>query len=574
MKLTDALSLLIPDVSRSVIGLAPELVLVLTIVLLLVVRLFQRSTRSNLGGLALLGTLVALVIGVLQMLNIEGIAADPSALGPAGTMAQWVRTSPPTTALDEPKDLFTGAVPLTRGGVIEPAVKGMLRFDSFTVFFRIFLCAFTAFTIWLTRLTGIPDNEDSPDFYTLLLGATLGMSLMASANHLLMVYIAVEMASLPSYAMAGFLKGRREASEASLKYVVYGAGASGIMLYGISLLVGRFGTAHVPTLAIEMAKLELPLEGIVVLGLLLVLAGIAFKISAVPFHFWCPDVFEGAAAEVAGFLSVASKAAALALLARFSMSLTTNGSLLQIAGRPVVGLYLGATIAFLSAITATYGNLAAYAQTNLKRLLAFSTISQAGYMMMPIAAAISLGRERISSAEPALQSLVFYLVIYMFMNLGAFAVVALIRNQIRSEDLSDYSGLIHSCPFLTVAMAVFLLSLTGIPPLAGFAAKWNIIYVLFNAKLYWLLAVILANTVFSAFYYVKVLRVMILDPPKQESPAWTLPRGAVAFCTVMIAANLAVMLVWKAWDAMNHLTGVAVPQLLESFPLATPISSL
>jgi NADH-quinone oxidoreductase subunit N len=473
--------------------------------------------------------------------------------------------------LDEPKGLFSGAVPLQRGGVIEYAPKGMVRFDSFTVFFRMFLCGFTALTIWLTRMTGIPDNEDSPDFYTLLLGATIGMSLMASANHFLMIYIAVEMASLPSYAMAGFLKGRRDASEASLKYVVYGAGASGIMLYGISLLVGRFGTAHVPSLAIEMAKVGAEMDGIVILGLLLVLAGIAFKISAVPFHFWCPDVFEGAAAEVAGFLSVASKAAALALLARFSMSLTTNGALIMLTERPAAGLYLGGAIAFLAAITATYGNLAAFAQTNLKRLLAFSTIAQAGYMMMPVAAAIAMGRERTGNAELALQSLVFYLVIYLFMNLGAFAVVALIRNQIRSEDLRDYGGLIRSCPFLTVAMAVFLLSLTGIPPLAGFAAKWNVIYVLFQAELYWLLAVILANTVFSAFYYVKVLRVMILDVPAVEPRTWSLPRGAVAFCGLMIAVNLAVMLVWGTWDAMNKLTEVTVPHLLESFPLATKV---
>jgi NADH-quinone oxidoreductase subunit N len=566
MNLTDVLGLLAPDVNRSLAGLAPEIILVVTIVMLLVVRLFQRTTRWNLSGVALLGVMLALIISVLQMLNIQGVTPQDSRV--AAYLAPLIRTSQSPTGIDDPVDLFSGVVPVRQGSGVESVGKGMLRFDGFTVFFRIFLCTFTAFTIWLTRLTGIPDNEDSPDFYTLLLGATLGMSLMASSNHLLMVYIAVEMASLPSYAMAGFLKGRRDASEASLKYVVYGAGASGIMLYGISLLVGRFGTAHIPTLAITMASATAPLEGVAVLGLLLVLAGIAFKISAVPFHFWCPDVFEGAAAEVAGFLSVASKAAALALLARFTISLTTNGALVRGPDRPVVGLYLGAAIAFLSAITATYGNLAAYAQTNLKRLLAFSTIAQAGYMMMPVAAAITLGRERIGNAESALSSLVFYITIYLFMNLGAFAVVALIRNQIRSEDLRDYSGLVRTSPFLTVAMAVFLLSLTGIPPLAGFAAKWNIVYVLYDAKLYWLLAVILANTVFSAFYYVKVLRVMILDEPKVPPVAWSLPRGAVLFCSILIAVNFAVILVWKAWDGVDSVTRMAVQQLLESFPLA------
>jgi len=573
MNLIEVLNLVTPDIGRSSAGFAPEIVIVATIVLLLVWRLFQRTTRSNLSGIALIGALLALVASLLQLCNLVGRAALAEA-GPTGkvaaSMAGWVSTAPDAKPNDEPMDLFTGAVKtVTENPSDRDSIpKGMLRFDGFTVFFRMFLFAFAALVIWLTKLTGIPDAEDSPDFYTLLLGATLGMSLMASANHLLMIYIAVEMASLPSYAMAGFLKGRRDASEASLKYVVYGAGASGVMLYGISLLVGRFGTAHVPSLALAMAQpVAGPMEGIVILGLLLVLVGIGFKIAAVPFHFWCPDVFEGAAAEVAGFLSVASKAAALALLARFTVSLTINQTVSGVDDHPPVDMYLGAAIAFMAAITATYGNLAAYAQTNLKRLLAFSTIAHAGYMMMPLAAAITLARGHTGHAQPALESLVFYLMIYLFMNLGAFAVVALIRNQIRSEDLKDYSGLIRRCPFLTVAMAVFLLSLTGIPPLAGFAAKWNIIYVLFQSELYWLLAVILANTVFSAFYYVKVLRVMILDEPPESATTWTVPRPAALFCGVLIAANFGVMLMWKAWDGMTAFTRLAVPDLLEAFKL-------
>jgi NADH-quinone oxidoreductase subunit N len=570
MNLIEVLNLVTPDVARSLAGFAPEILIVVTIVLLLVWRLFQRAAGSNMSGLALVGALLALVASLLQLCNFVGRAALAEG-GPTGkaaaSLAGWISTAP-AKASDEPIDLFTGAVkPIkTNPTNPDPTPKGMLRFDGFTVFFRMFLFAFAAFVIWLTKLTGIPDSEDSPDFYTLLLGATLGMSLMASANHLLMIYIAVEMASLPSYAMAGFLKGRRDASEASLKYVVYGAGASGVMLYGISLLIGRFGTAHLPSLAVAMAQpVGGPLEGIVILGLLLLLVGVAFKIAAVPFHFWCPDVFEGAAAEVAGFLSVASKAAALALLARITVSLTINEAISTVRGHPPVDMYLGAAIAFLAAVTATYGNLAAYAQTNLKRLLAFSTIAHAGYMMMPLAAAITLSREQTSAARPALEALVFYLVIYLFMNLGAFAVVALIRNQIRSEDLKDYSGLIRRNPLLTVAMAVFLLSLTGIPPLAGFAAKWSIIYVLFEAELYWLLAVILANTVFSAFYYVKVLRVMILDEPPESAPSWTVLRPAAVFCSVLVAANFVVMMIPKAWDGMTAFTNMAVPDLLEAF---------
>ncbi len=577
MNLSDVLKLVSPDLGRSLKGLAPEIVLVATIVLLLMWRVFQRSARSSLSGVAMVGTLVALLLAGVQLLNMQGLAMMEEStfqnpvsrfiVGPVSKIVSTQSTQSAKEQHDTAKDLFSGAVETAPGEAGPPKPRGMIRFDGFAVFLRLFLLAFTAATIWLTTLTGIPDNEDSPDFYTLLLGATLGMMLMASANHLLIVYIAIEMASLPSYAMAGFLKGRRDASEASLKYVVYGAGASGIMLYGISLLVGRYGTAHIPTLSVTIASSAGGLDAVLLLGLLLLLVGVAFKIAAVPFHFWCPDVFEGAAAEVAGFLSVASKGAALALLARLTISLTSNTAISNFAERPPLGDFLAVVIGVMAAVTATYGNLAAYAQTNLKRLLAFSTIAHAGYMMMPVAAAIAVGKNQTNAARLPLESLAFYLMTYFVMNLGAFAVVALIRNRIRSEDLKDYTGLARRCPLLTVAMAVFLLSLTGIPPLAGFAAKWNVVFVLYSVKLYWLMVVLLANTVFSAFYYVKVLRVMIVDPSDDAAPGWSVPRPAAAFCGLLIAANFGVMLMWKAWDAMALLSQFAVVNLLEPFEL-------
>ena len=200
---------------------------------------------------------------------------------------------------------------------------GMLVYDPLTVYFRSFLLVFVVLFTVFTRLSGIPDRQDAADFYCLVLGATLGMCLMASANHLLMVFLAVEMASVPSYALAATLKGRREASEAALKYSVYGAGTAGVMLYGISLLAGVLNTAHLPTLAAELAARlpTFPPEQMMVLALggLMILVGLAFKMSAVPFHFWCPDVFEGATAEVDAFLSVASKGAAMALLIRVAV---------------------------------------------------------------------------------------------------------------------------------------------------------------------------------------------------------------------------------------------------------------
>jgi NADH-quinone oxidoreductase subunit N len=470
------------SLGKDLMAFRPELILCGTIVLLLFVRLFPRFDQRHLGGMAFVLTVYALIISFNQW--IGDVDFDPR------------------PAKDRPFDLFSG----------------LLVFDNFAIFIKMFLLAFTALTILLGLITGIPDKEDSADFYCLLLGATLGMSIMASANHLLMIFIGIEMASLPSYALAGFLKGKRQSSEASLKYVVYGGGAAGIMLYGISLLAGKFGTGYLPDLVQFMAAA--PLDPIVLLGTLFVLIGIAFKLAAVPFHFWCPDVFEGASAEVAAFLSVASKGAALALLARITLGL---GGFTAEDGRAAwekTAPILVPAIAFFAALTTTFGNLAAYRQTNLKRLLAYSTIAHAGFMMMGLA---TMTREGTGAV-------LFYLVVYLFMNLGAFAVVAYLRNLTGSEDLASFRGIIHRSPLLVITLGVFLLSLLGLPPLGGFSAKFQIFKELFNAGSYYdargmssasatmyaLLVIGGLNTVLSLFYYVKVLKVMILEKSLEE----------------------------------------------------------
>jgi NADH-quinone oxidoreductase subunit N len=322
-----------------------------------------------------------------------------------------------------------------------------------------------------------------------------------------MVFLAIEMTSVPSYALAGFLKGRRQSSEAALKYVVYGGGSSGVMLYGISLLAGKFGTGYMPDVLrfVTLTHHQPGVDLLVIMGLFFILVGVAYKLSAVPFHFWCPDVFEGAAAEIGAFLSVASKAAALALLARF---------VLPLHGMPEI---ITPAIAFFAIITMTFGNLAAYGQTNLKRLLAYSTIAHAGFMMMGLATADRIGAEAV----------LFYLATYFLMNLGAFAVIAFLRNATGSEDLSHFRGLVYRSPALVVALGVFLLSLLGLPPLAGFAAKFQVFSAVFDAagrttsplvqnSLYALILAGGLNTVLSLFYYVKVLKVMVLERPLEE----------------------------------------------------------
>jgi NADH-quinone oxidoreductase subunit N len=497
---------------------APEIVLCVAIVVMLLLRLFTRLNRLHMGAVALIFTVLALAVN-------------------------WLMWTQPGSR-DADLLMFTG----------------LLAFDNFTLFLRLFLLAFTVLVIWLSLLTGIPDQEDSADFYVLLLGAIVGMSLMASANHLLMVFIGVEMASLPSYALAGFLKGKRPSSEAALKYVVYGGGASGIMLYGISLLAGKFGTGYLPDLArgfADMLKQPAGFDPILLLGTLFVLIGFGFKISAVPFHFWCPDVFEGAAAEVAGFLSVASKGAALALLARFAMVLagmsshydTDYDTWLKMAQ------YLGTAIAIVAAITATFGNLAAYLQTNLKRLLAYSTIAHAGYMLMGLA----------TFTKDGVSAVLFYLVAYLFMNLGAFAVIAFLRNQTGSEELSSYRGLMTRSPVMAVTMGVFIFGLLGMPPLIGFAAKFQIFWALFEAArmyaqvpapglsftMYALLVIGALNTVISLVYYIKVLKVMALEKPVEEvegrAPAPLRVPWAAGLYSSLLAAAVLVLGIMPDW---------------------------
>lgn len=497
----------------------PELLLCYTIVMMLVLRLFSGFDRLHMGYLALLFTLGALTV----------------------SLCQWC-----------------GCLGMSRPSIFNQQMfGGLLIFDNFTIFLRCFLYGFTALTIWLTLATGIPDREDSADFYCLLLGSVIGMSLMASANHLLLVYIGVEMASLPSYALAGFLKGRRQSSEAALKYVVYGGGAAGVMLYGISLLAGTFGTAYLPDLAagfimrIQGEQGGVAFDPVLVLGTLFILVGVAFKLSAVPFHFWCPDVFEGAAAEVAGFLSVASKGAALALLARLCFMLAGLDPQVTLLPKPVDWLhvvqYLMPALAFFAALTATFGNLAAYLQTNLKRLLAYSTIAHAGYMMMGIVPLTRLGAEAV----------LFYLVAYLVMNLGAFAVVAFLRNVTGSEDLRDFRGLVRRAPCMVIALSFFILSLLGIPPLVGFVAKFQIFAALYDGYLVYndanqaglgalcfgLLVIAGFNTVLSAVYYLKVLKTMIIDSRAEdlegkEPTPYPEPIAGVALCSVLAAAAL------------------------------------
>ena len=567
----------------SVPGFKPELTLCVTIVLMLLARLPSWGRKLNAFYIALPGVLVALYYA-----------------------APWVLLH----SLEGRTELFTG----------------LLVYDKLTVFFRSVLLVFAVLFLLLTRLTGIPDREDSPDFYTLVLGSTLGMCIMASANHLLMVFLGVEMASVPSYALAGILKGRRQSSEAALKYAIYGAGAAGVMLYGISLLAGALGSCHLPTMAHLLSTLPADAfaerQTVLMLGGLMVSVGLAFKLSAFPFHFWCPDVFEGASAEVNAFLSVASKAAALGLLVRVALGFAHVPSGMEppapaaeaeaaAMAEPKVHLvsyraaddadeakaddaegkaddkapaveheeaplaegavgspglapvrrYLIGLITLFSAVTCTFGNLAAYSQTNIKRLLAYSTIAHAGYMMMPVVAAVALLGDQPAEAEAAISSLAVYVCVYLFMNLGAFAIVAFLRNTMRSEEIADYSGLIYCCPGVAVCFTLILISLIGLPPLAGFAAKFLVFGYLAASHQYLLLTIGGINTAISLFYYLRVIKVMTIDPEPEDRLPMRLPMLSLAGIYIL-AMTLPVVVLGVYWNDLNTWAQTAARNLL------------
>jgi NADH-quinone oxidoreductase subunit N len=517
----------------SLVQFAPELVVCATIVALLFVRLFGVDRFVSTFWFALGGTLLAFLVAYRQFVSLE---------------------------------------PGSLEGVDRYFFTGLLVYDHFTVFFRLFLLVFLVLVIALTVLSGIPDNEDSPDFYTLLLGSVVGMMLMASANHLLIFFLAVEITSVPSYVMVGFLKGRRKSSEASLKFVVYGAGAAGVMLYGLSLLTGLLGTADLSELAGRLHELFRgshsagigdPTARTVALAMMLVLVGLAFKLSVFPFHFWCPDAFEGASAEVAGFLSVASKAAAFALLVRFCLAFA-GGDPGALRG---VYLAMGVGLGVVAAATCTFGNLAAYVQSNVKRLLAYSTIAHAGYMLMAVAAMmVVLNAPAGGSADSArqaarcLEGLLYYLSVYLFMNLGAFAIVALLRNEIFSEEIDDYRGLWTQTPLLCVCMGICLLSLVGLPPLGGFVGKFMIFASLYEAgnihpSMWAVLVVGALNTVFSLFYYVRVLKAMFLEPRPAGARQAVVPFQPYGLYALIVSLPVLALGVW--WTAMDALSQTA-----------------
>lgn len=413
-----------------------------------------------------------------------------------------------------------------------------LAIDPLSQLTKALLAAFTWFVL-LQRQNLSPQEQGQlaePDYLCLLLGALLGMMLMVSARNLFMLFIAIEAASLPSYALVGLRKNIRFTSEASLKYVVYGAVAASLMLYGISLLY--LATGSVAYLPIAHVLSQSPQAPLVWLGLAGLLLGIIFKLAAVPLHFWCPDAFAGASYDVATFLSVASKSAALILLMRILCELAPG--LDAYASTTAI---LTLSLCTLGVITATLGNLLAIQQTQIKRLLAYSSIAQAGYLLMTAPLLLLTDQYPNASTHQLIAAIFFYMVVYFFMNLGAFTLAGLLTRTTGTEDIRDYAGLATRVPWLTISFAVFLLSLFGLPGLGGFWAKVFLMQSMSELGPWalMLVAMLLLNTLLSLYYYVKPLYFMVFMPPLDQPVVATHTPG---YSQILLLLICVAMILW------------------------------
>jgi len=405
-----------------------------------------------------------------------------------------------------------------------PSFGGMVKADGFSAFFNVIFLISAVFTVLISMDYMEKMNIQRGEYYYLTLFATLGMMVMASANDFVNLYVGLETMAISFYVLVAIRVDNRKSVEGALKYFVLGALSSGILLYGIAFAYGFSGTTSLTGIASIGARLSSQ-SPFLLLGLALIIVGFGFKIAAFPFHIWSPDAYEGAPVPVAGFLSVGSKAAAFAVFLR-----------VFVATFPAFHGHWVDLLWILSAATMVYGSVVAISQKNIVRMLAYSSIAHAGVMLMGLLVYNDIGSAGI----------LYYLLVYTFMNLGAFAVITMfIRKDGRGSELSDYRGLAAARPLWAFFLALFLLSLAGIPPTGGFTAKFFILAAAINARYYWLAAIGVLSTVIALFFYAKVIFYMYM---KEPSEADDLPVMGATYSVVLIltAAGTVVMGVYPA----------------------------
>ena len=450
---------------QTIVAILPELISTAFVILVLLVGAFAERNAGIATGLAALGTLAVFASAAILL-----------ATGFSGT--------------------FFG------GGYVV---------DGFALYFKL-IVAGSAFFAVLAAARWSGETGDAPEYLTLILSVVLGATLLVSMRDLFGIFLAIELATIPSYAMVAFDRSRRESAEGGMKYLITGVIASSVLLYGLVLIYGISGSAMLSDVAETFTGNLTP---VAVLGLVLMISGFAFKLSAAPFHFWTPDAYQGAPTSAAAFLSVGPKAATFAVLLRILLE-----------GMPEAAATWTAVMAFLAILTMFVGNLAALRQRNVRRMLAYSSVAHSGYILAAFAALQGNG------IAFAVQAVLIYSAAYAIMNMGAFLVIDLV-----GEDVKDFNGLIRINPSVAVSMAVFMASLVGIPPLAGFFGKlWIIIAGAQSGSVlvYIVVGALVVNTVLSVPYYFGIIRNMILEEPTTDTVR-SKGAGAVRFSVFVLA---------------------------------------
>ncbi len=403
--------------------------------------------------------------------------------------------------------VIAGGVTIAMWGGSYPAIfNNMLAVDNFALFFKLLFVAIAFLVILASRDYVSKFARFQGEYYALILLATLGMMLMTATIDLISIFVALELTSISLYVLVGFLKDRKS-TEASLKYLLLGALSSAVLLYGMALIFGFTGETQLGKIAQviqSMPPQALLASPALVLGMVLLVAGFGFKIAAVPFQMWVPDVYEGAPTPITAYLSVASKAAGFAIILRVFSSAFGSPTWLS--------LNWGIIFAVLAVISMTIGNIVAIPQTNIKRMLGYSSIAQAGYLMVGLAAVgFSPAKDLLGQS-----GVIFFLASYALTNMGAFIAIIAISNKLDSDRIADYSGMGKRAPLLTLGLTLCLISLVGMPPAAGFMAKFYIFSAAVQNNLLWLVIIATINSVISAYYYLRVVKVMWFGEPASD----------------------------------------------------------
>ncbi|MGH7388365.1 MAG: NADH-quinone oxidoreductase subunit N [Candidatus Rokuibacteriota bacterium] len=452
---------------------------------------------------ALIVVTTALVVLVLDLLPSRGGKAHLAVVALAGVVAALLAT-------------------VRAWGGAGRAFRDMVVLDNYALFVHIVVCYAAALVLLVSVDYLRRAGAESGEYYALVLFSASGMLLLTSANDLIVVFLAVELMSLSLYVLAGFFKRRHEAGEAAMKYFLLGVFASAFLLYGIALVYGATGTTNFDRIAAAAAG---PRDPLLLIGLALLLVGFGFKISSAPFHMWAPDVYEGAPTSVTAFIATGSKAAVFAALIR-----------LAVTGVRTFQADAAALVWGLAVVTMTLGNVVAIAQSNLKRMLAYSSIAHVGYMLIGLVVGGTAGAAAV----------LFYLLAYTFTTAGAFGVIALCeRAGVEAVEVRDYAGLGRRHPALALALSLFLLSLVGIPPLAGFVGKFYLFGAAVRAGYIWLAVIAVLNSAAAAYYYLRIIVTMYMQEA-EASPARLAPSFAGGLALVIALVGIVLLGVMPA----------------------------